>query len=85
MQFMVESRFAAAPTADILALVPAEQARGGELDAQGVRRFLFLAADMSTSWQVFVVESRESLDPVLATFPLHPYVTERITELGDSG
>ena len=78
MQFMVESRFAAAPTADILALVPAEQARGGELDAQGVRRHFFLAADMSTTWQIFVVQSRESLDSVLASFPLHPHVTERI-------
>jgi muconolactone delta-isomerase len=85
MQFMVESQFAAPPTAEILALVPAEQACGTELDAGGVRCSFFLAADMSTTWQVFAVESRTSLETLLASFPLHAYLTERITELGDAG
>jgi muconolactone delta-isomerase len=84
MQFMVESHFAAAPTAEILALVPAEQARGAELDTEGVRRNLFLASDTSSVWQVFAVDSRATLDTVLASFPLHAYLTERVVELGDA-
>ena len=84
MQFMVETQFAAPPTAAILALVPAEQARGAELETEGVRRNLFLASDMSTVWQVFAVDSRASLDTLLASFPLHAYLTERVVELGDA-
>ena len=84
MLFMVESRFAAAPTPEILALLPAEQARGRELDAQGVRRHLFVAADNSASWQVFEVQSREDLDPVLASYPFHSYMSENVTELGET-
>jgi len=84
MLFMVESRFAAAPTPDILALLPAEQARGRELDAQGVRRHLFVAADNSASWQVFDVESREDLDPLMASYPFHPYMSENVTELSET-
>jgi muconolactone delta-isomerase len=84
VQYMVESHFAAAPTAEILALVPAEQARGAELDARGVRRNLFLASDISSSWQVFAVDSRATLDSVLASFPLHAYLTERVVELVDA-
>jgi muconolactone delta-isomerase len=82
MLLMVESRFAVAPTPDILALLPAEQARGRELDAQGVRRHLFVAADNSASWQVFDVGSRDDLDPLLASYPFHPYMSESVTELG---
>jgi muconolactone delta-isomerase len=84
MRFIVESRFTAAPTPDILALIPAEQARGREFDAQGIRQHLFLPADLSGSWQVFDVESREELDRALASFPLHPYMTDTVTQLTES-
>jgi muconolactone delta-isomerase len=84
MLFMVESRFAAAPTPDVLALLPAEQARGRELDAEGVRRHLFVAADNSASWQVFDVESREALQALLVSYPFHPYMSDNVTELGES-
>jgi len=84
MQFLVESRFATAPIPEVLALVPAEQTRGGELDTQGVRRHLFLAADLSATWQVFTTPSREDLNSVLASFPLHRYLTEQVVELGES-
>jgi muconolactone delta-isomerase len=84
MLFMVESRFAAAPAPDILALLPAEQARGRELDAQGVRRHLFVAADKSASWQVFQVQSREDLDPIMASYPFHPYMSDKMTELSEA-
>jgi muconolactone delta-isomerase len=84
MRFMVESRFTAAPTPDVLALIPAEQARGRELDAQGTRQHLFLPSDLSGSWQVYAVETREELDRLLPPFPLHPYMADTITQLTES-
>jgi muconolactone delta-isomerase len=83
MQYIVESRMKAAPTPEILALIPSESARGRELDAQGIRRNLFISADLSTAWQVFEVGSREAVETTLQSFPLHPYMNETITELAD--
>jgi muconolactone delta-isomerase len=84
MRFIVESRFTAAPTPEVLAMVPAEQARGREFDAQGIREHLFLPSDLSGSWQVFKVESREELDRALASLPFHPYVASTVTQLTES-
>ena len=84
MRFIVESHFAVAPTPEILALIPSETARGHELDAQGVRLHLFLAADQSCGWQIFETDSREALDRALASFPLHPYLAHKITQLAES-
>jgi muconolactone delta-isomerase len=83
MTFLVESQFAAAPTADILALFSAESARGAALDAEGVRLHLFVAADQSKAWQVYRADSLAELQQILATFPLHQYVTTTITPLAD--
>ncbi len=83
MRFLVESTFAQAPTDDILALIPAETARGKELDAQGIRQALYVAADRSKSWQVFRSESLQTLQATLESFPLYPYLTMSITPLAD--
>jgi len=83
MQFMVEVRLASAPTPEVLALLPAETANGERLDAEGVRTHFFVAADQSRAWQVFNVESREQLARVLESFPLHPHVTETVSELAE--
>ena len=84
MRFLVESTFNQAPTPEILALVPAETARGIVLDEQGVRELLLLAADMSRGWQVFRAESLAALQEILDTFPLAPYLTTTITALADA-
>ncbi len=81
MTFLVESQFTSVPTADILALVPTESARGAELDAEGVRLHLFVAADQSRAWQVYRADSLTELQQILATFPLYQYVTTTITPL----
>ena len=81
MMFLVESQFTAVPTADVLALIPAESARGAELDAEGVRLHLFLAADRSKAWQIYRADSLAELQQILASFPLHQYVTTTITPL----
>ena len=83
MTFLVESQFNTIPTADILALIPAESARGAELDAEGVRLHLFVAADQSKAWQIYRTDSLAELQQILATFPLHPYVNTTITLLAD--
>ena len=84
MRFLVESTFAKAPTDDILALIPAETARGKELDAQGIREALYLAVDQSKSWQVFRSESPQTLQTTLESFPLHPFLTFTITPLAEA-
>jgi muconolactone delta-isomerase len=83
MRFIVESTFAVAPTPAILALLPNETARGLELDAEGMRHHLFLAADQSAAWQIYETASRDELDRALASFPLHPYMTSKVTQLAD--
>jgi muconolactone delta-isomerase len=83
MRFFVESHFAVAPTPEILALIPAETARGLELDAQGTRLHLFVAADLSAAWQIFETDSRSDMEQVMASFALHPYMAETVTQLAD--
>ena len=82
MRFMVESGLNVPPTPEILALIPAESAHGEELDAQGLRERLYLAADMSRAWQVFNAASREEVEALLQSFPLAPYTASTITVLG---
>ncbi len=84
MRFLVESSFSGPPTPEVLALIPAETARGLALDAEGVRERLYVAADNSRAWQVFHAESREALRAILDSFPLTPYVTAVVTPLADS-
>ena len=52
MRFLVKSNLKAPPTEAVIALFPAEQARGQELDEQGIREALYSAADMSAAWQL---------------------------------
>jgi muconolactone delta-isomerase len=83
MRYLVNTTFNTLPTPEMLALIPAEMARGQELDAQGVREALYLAADMSGAWQVLRAAKASDLDTLLASFPLHPYVRATITPLAD--
>ncbi len=83
MKFLVETQFKVPPTPEILALIPQEIARGKEVDAEGVRLHLFVAADQSKAWQVYRLDSFDDLPPLLATFPLHPYVNSIITPLSE--
>ncbi len=83
MRFLVVSRFKGPPTAEALALLPEETARGLELDAQGVREALYLAADQSASYQVLRAADASALDTVLQSLPLTPFVEHTITPLAD--
>ena len=57
MQFLVETKFTHALTDEMMALIPAESARGKELDAAGSRLALYIAADFSAAWQVYQADS----------------------------
>lgn len=83
MRFIVESSLAVAPTPEIMALLPSESARGVELDEEGIREALYVAVDSSRAWQILRADSREALDTVLASLPMHPYSTHAITQLAD--
>ncbi len=83
MRFMIETRFKQAPTDEMLALLPAESARGAELDLQGTRLALFVAADLSVAWQVLQADSLDDLQKVLETFPTYPFVINTITQLSE--
>jgi hypothetical protein len=66
---------------EILGLIPAESARGLELEAEGARECLYLAADMSRAWQVFHADS--PVEAIPQTFPFAPYTASTITALAD--
>jgi muconolactone delta-isomerase len=83
MRFFVEMTLNQAPTPEILALIPAEVARGKELDAQGLREKLYVAADQTRAWQVFSCDTEEEVRAALASFPLHPYSDSVITPLAE--
>jgi muconolactone delta-isomerase len=83
MKFLVESSFKQAPTPEVLALIPAESAHGEMLDQQGVRLALYLAADQSRAWQIYQSDSLATVEQILASFPLHPYLQMSITLLAD--
>jgi len=83
MRFMVESSLKQAPTPEILALIPAETARGKELDAQGIRVKLYVAANQSRVWQVFQSDSQSAVQTALASLPLQPYGNTTITPLAE--
>jgi len=79
MKFLIETSFKGIPTPDALALLPVETARGMELDAQGVRQWLLIAADQSKAWQLIKADSLEAARDIATSFPLHPYMNTMIT------
>ena len=84
MKFMVEGTPRQTLDDEALALIPAETARGQEVQAQGLRTAIYVAADWSKAWQVYHVDSQEQLQQILASFPLYPFTNYRITLLADN-
>jgi muconolactone delta-isomerase len=81
MRFLVDGTLKHAHTTETMALIPAEIARGAELDRTGVRAMLYVAADFSEAWQIYNTASEGDLRAVLATFPLAPFLDYRIVAL----
>lgn len=83
MRFLVEMSLNVQPTPEIMAVIPAESARGLELDAQGAREHLFLAADMSRGWQILLADSPEGVQALIQSFPLAAYSAITVTALAE--
>ena len=84
MRFLIEMSMNVQPTPEIMALMPAEIARGQELDAAGVREQLLVAADYSRAWQVIKADSREALDAIVASYPMAPHSAIVVTPLAEN-
>jgi muconolactone delta-isomerase len=83
MRYLVTSRLNQAPTDSIMALIPAEIARGKELDAQGIRLKLYVAADQSEAWQIYQGDTQADVQKAIESLPLHPFVATTITPLAE--
>ena len=83
MKYLVTSTFNQAPTESIIALIPAEIARGKELDAQGIRLKLYVAADQSGAWQIYQGDTENDIRKAIESLPLHPFVATTITPLAE--
>jgi len=75
VKMMEHFRFDPADAAKIAPLIPAEQARTGELREAGTLEALYLAGDRAQSWLVLQGESEAAIADALASLPLHPYMT----------
>ncbi len=83
MRFMVESTPTQPLTDELLAVVPAETARGRELDAPGLRHAFYLAADWSKGWQIFAADSMKEVQRTLTSLPLAHVTQNTITPLAE--
>jgi muconolactone delta-isomerase len=57
--------------------------RTKELAEEGVVEATYIAADMSGAWLVWNVESKDALEEVHKTLPLHDHVDQDVTLLAD--
>jgi hypothetical protein len=74
LKYLVTSMFNQASTDAILALIPAEIVRGKELDTQGIRLKLYVAADQSRVWHIYQGDTEADVQQAIEALPLHPYV-----------
>lgn len=83
MKFLSTNRMKQAPNEEVMALFPAEQARVGELMAQGILENLYVAADYSKAWLVLQSESLEMARQAVESLPLHKFLDVEITPLAE--
>jgi muconolactone delta-isomerase len=85
MKFLSSNHMKQAPTAEVMALFPAEQARVAELMAQGVLENLYVAADFSKAWLVLQSESLDIARQAVESLPLHKFSHVELTPLFEQG
>jgi muconolactone delta-isomerase len=81
MKIMATMVFDPARRAEIVARVPAEQARVRELAAQGTVETLYLAQAQDRVWLVLNVATEDEAQRILESLPLHPYATVDLAPL----
>ena len=85
MRFMLKITWKQPPTEEIMALMPAEQRRGIELAEQGIAEAAYQAADQSAwaAWAVWNCESRDAVNEVIKTLPMHEFFNHDVTLLAE--
>jgi len=83
MKFLASNRMKQAPTEEVMALFPAEQARVAELMAQGILEHLYIAADYSKAWLVLQSDSLDMAHHAVESLPLHKFLHVEITPLAE--
>jgi muconolactone delta-isomerase len=81
MKVMVTMTFDPARRAEIVAHVPAEQARVRELRAEGKIESLHIAQAQDRVWLVLNVETEDVARRVMESLPLHAYATADLAPL----
>ena len=71
------------PTVEIFSLRPAEIKRGMELFEQSIAEAAYQTADQAAwaAWAIWNCDSRDALNDVLKTLPMHDYFNYEVTEL----
>ena len=85
MKWMVTIRFNprdAQQQAEMMALLPQEQAHVQVQREQHVLDAIYISADRRFVWLIMDGDSQESVQQRVATFPLYPYMQTEITQLG---
>jgi len=83
MRFMLEATWKQPPDEEILALLPAEEARAKELTEQGIQEALYLPADESGAWAVWNCASQNEVLEIAQTLPLYRFLDFDVTLLAD--
>jgi muconolactone delta-isomerase len=82
MRYMVSFKFVPGHQAEIIALVPKEQAHVGELREKGTLEALYLSYENGGfGWIVMKGESKEEIQKELEAFPLYSYMVLEIATL----
>lgn len=85
MRFMLTATWKQPPNEQVMALIPAEEARVKELEALGIHESLYLAADQSTMWGIWNCASMDELRATLETLPLYGYLNIDASPLAEQG
>ena len=81
MKWMVTITFKEKPSAQVLAMLPAERARVAEMVAEGLIENRYFAADGTQVWFVFQTDSREGVENALNTLPMHRFFNLHVQQL----
>ena len=83
MRFLTRETFKAPPTAEVMALMPAEIAIVNELTENGLIEAVYTAADLTVAWFIWSGESQSVVEETHKTLPLHEYMNYEITALAE--
>lgn len=61
MRFMLTATWKQPPDEEVMALIPAEEARPKELEEQGIQEAIYFAANQSAVWCIWNCESEDEI------------------------